>query len=186
MFRFRSGVPLIQYDNMTSLKNNMTRVQVSVFHILQVTELWAGSHRPCSVPTHKLCCAACALVELGTWNNDSDKVLNVSRMLDWLVKGQMWPYMDNIRWMHYFDRLVFRDSWCTKLHISDGKHVMQGWPLLEVMWTYVLLKQIYLTSNLHMSFILQTPLIVLLLSSVVVCFCEFHVHVCCFTDVTCI
>lgn len=51
------------------------------------------------------------------------------------------------------------------------QRVIYGWPLFEVMWMYVLLKQIYLTSNLHMSFILWTPLIILLWSLIkVVCF----------------
>lgn len=87
----------------------------------------------------------------------------------WLVKGQTWPYTDNIRWMHCFDRLVFRDSWCERAVHQWWEHVMQDWPLLEVMSTYVLLKQIYLTSNLHMSFILQTLLIIQLLSLVQLC-----------------
>lgn len=37
----------------------------------------------------------------------------------------------------------------TTKRISDREQVLDGWPLLEVIWMYVLLKQIYLTYTLH-------------------------------------
>lgn len=68
----------------------------------------------------------------------------------------------------------------TGMRISDGERVIYGWPLLEVMWMYVLLKRIYLTSNLHMSFILWNPLIILVGSVAKSCVCLCKRFLSCF------
>lgn len=100
-----------------------------------------------------------------------------------LNDGHTWPYMDNIRWMLDFDWLVFRDDCSdgdTGMRISDGERVIYCWPLLEVMWMYVLLKHVYLTSNLPMSFILWNPLIILVGSVAKSCVCLCKRFLSCF------
>lgn len=77
-------------------------------------------------------------------------------------------------WTIYHDVwlwLVFRDGRScvfkknTTKHISDREQVLYGWPLLEVIWMYVLLKQIYLTCTLHIIYFVFSPLLMILLQS---------------------
>lgn len=145
--------------------------------------------RPCAVcavtvivlAKHKLCCAACVCAR------------GVRHMEQWLAVIRSskrhaclttWPeWWSNMTL--YGQYKIYALLWLTcvqgqLMHISDEEHVMQGWPLLEVTWTYVLLKHIYLTSNLNVIYIIDTTYHTDFISVIVVCLLQ----VCHVTDVT--